>query len=168
MTYCTRTFSVGALWFGVPFPKLQTFSGTFWVLPVDYSLYEKTILEIFVYLFICEFTMTKVNFRFYKQCSQAATQLFCERAIFAQNANRFLALIFHYKMKKIPWKNYLRFWKWNLKCTHQSAQNSFLRKSNLKFCIIFKMISFANAQGTVKVRLPCSKILLLINYLMVT
>ena len=45
------------------------------------------ILEIFVYLFIYEVTATKVNFCFYKQCSQAATRLICERAIFAQNAS---------------------------------------------------------------------------------
>ena len=30
--------------------------------------------------------------------------------------------------------------------------------------IIFNMISFANAQGSVKLRLACSKVLLLINY----
>ena len=34
-------------------------------------------------------------------------------------------------------------------------------KSDLKFCIIFNMISFANAQGSVKIRLACSKALLL-------
>ena len=37
-------------------------------------------------------------------------------------------------------------------------------KSNLKFCIIFNIISFANAQGSVKIRLTYSKILLLIDY----
>ena len=57
----------------------------------------------------------------------------------------FLALIFLYTLKKVPWKRYVRFWKWNLKRTPQSVQNSFSRKSNLKFCIIFNMISFANA-----------------------
>ena len=35
------TFLVSAHWFGIPFPKLETFSGIFWVLPIDYSLYEK-------------------------------------------------------------------------------------------------------------------------------
>ena len=71
-----------------------------------------------------------------------------------------LALIFLYTLGKILWKNYVRFWKWNLKCTLQSAQNLCLRRSNLKFCIIFNMISFANAQGLVKIRLACSKALL--------
>ena len=50
-----------------------------------------------------------------------------------------------------------------LKTYTESVQNSFSRKSNLKFCIIFNMISFANAQDLVKIRLACSKDLLLIN-----
>ena len=64
-----------ARWFGVPLPELLTFSEIFWFLPIDYSLYKKTTLEIFVYLFICEVMTNKVNFRFYKQYSQAATRL---------------------------------------------------------------------------------------------
>ena len=55
-----------------------------------------------------------------------------------------------------------------LKSTPQSTQNSFSRKSDITFCIIFNMISFANAQGSVKIRLACSKVFLLINYLMLT
>ena len=86
LSYYTATFLVGAHVFGVPFPKLQTFSGIFWVLPMDYNLYE-TILGIFVYLFISKVTTTKVNFRFYKQRSQGATRLIWERAISAQNAS---------------------------------------------------------------------------------
>ena len=88
LSYYTGTFLVGTHGFGVSFPKLKTFSGIFWVLPIDCSLYEKTILGIFVFLHISEVTITKVNFRFYKQCNQAATLLpICERAIFAQNAS---------------------------------------------------------------------------------
>ena len=64
MSYYTATFLVGAHRFGVPFPKLQTFSEIFWALHIDYSQYEKMILGIFVYLFIYEVTTTKVNFRF--------------------------------------------------------------------------------------------------------
>ena len=70
----------------VPFPKLQVFSEIFWALPI-YSLCEKTILEIFVYLFISKVTSTEGNSRFYKQCSQAAARLICERAIFGQNTS---------------------------------------------------------------------------------
>ena len=64
LSYYTATFLVGAHRFGDPFPKLQTFSEIFWALLIDYSQYEKTILGIFVYLFIYEITTTKVNFRF--------------------------------------------------------------------------------------------------------
>ena len=63
-SYYTGTFLVGAHRFEVPFPKLQTFSEIFWALHIDYSQYEKTILGIFVYLFIYEVTTAKVNFRF--------------------------------------------------------------------------------------------------------
>ena len=52
---------------------------------------------------------------------------------------------------KNPVEKLLRFWKWNLKRTPQSASNSFLRKSNFMFCIIFKMVSFVNARGSVKI-----------------
>ena len=63
MSCYTVTFLVGAHRFGVPFPKLQTFSEIFWALYIDYSLYEKTILGILVYLFIYEVTTKNVNFR---------------------------------------------------------------------------------------------------------
>ena len=82
-----RTFLVGSRWFVVPFPKLQTFSGIFWVVSVDCSQYEKTVLGIFVYLFIFEVTSTKVRLRFHKQCSQTTTPLICKQAIFAHNAS---------------------------------------------------------------------------------
>ena len=64
MSYYTETFLVGALRFGGPFPKLQRFSEIFWALHIDYSQYEKTILGVFVYLFIYEVTRAKVNFCF--------------------------------------------------------------------------------------------------------
>ena len=82
MSYYTATFSVGTHRFGDSFPKLQTFSQIFWA-----PHYEKKILGIFVYLFIYKVTTTKVNFRFKKQSSQAATRLTWEQAIFAQNAS---------------------------------------------------------------------------------
>ena len=85
LSYYTGTFLVGTHWFGVPFPKLQTFSGIFWLLPIDYSPYEKTIIGIFDYLLILKVITT----------SQGSTRLICERAIFAQNASIILlALIF--------------------------------------------------------------------------
>ena len=63
MSCYTATFLVGVHWFGVIFPKLKTFSVVFWVLPIDYSLYAKKILGIFVYLFVYEAATAKVNFR---------------------------------------------------------------------------------------------------------
>ena len=75
MSYYTAIFLVGAHRFGVPFPKLQTFSEIFWVLHIPYCQYEKMILGSFVYLFIYEVKTTKVNFPFQKQCIQATTHL---------------------------------------------------------------------------------------------
>lgn len=66
--------------------KTTNISGILWVRRIGYSLYEKTALVIVVNLFIYEVTATKVNARFYKQCSQAAARLIWEKAIFAQNA----------------------------------------------------------------------------------
>ena len=48
LSYYTGTFLVGAHRFGVPFPKLQTFSEIFWALHIGYRQYKKTMLEIFV------------------------------------------------------------------------------------------------------------------------
>ena len=50
---------------------------------MKYSLYEEMKLRIWVYLSISKVATIKVNFRFYKQCSQGAIRLICERAIFA-------------------------------------------------------------------------------------
>ena len=69
------TFLIGVHRFGVPFPKLQTFSDIFWSLHVDYSQYEEMTLEIFVYLFIYKFTVEKYKFSFLKQCRQGTTCL---------------------------------------------------------------------------------------------
>ena len=59
MSCYTATFLVGAHRFGIPFPKPQIFSDIFWAPHIVYFLYEKTILGIFVYLFIYEVTTTK-------------------------------------------------------------------------------------------------------------
>ena len=84
------------------------------------------------------------------------TSHFCAKCYY-----RFLALTSFIHCKKIPLKNYVKFQKWNLKCTPELAYNSFLKKSNLKFCIMFNLISFVNAQGSIKIRLTCSRALLL-------
>ena len=51
MSYYAETYLVGAHWFGDQFPKRLTFSGIFWVLPMNYSLYEKTMLVTFAIAF---------------------------------------------------------------------------------------------------------------------
>ena len=52
-----------------------------------------------------------------------------------------------------------------LKKAHTSrAKIRFRENQNLNFCIIFNIISFVNAQGSVKIRLECQKVLILINY----
>ena len=63
-----------------------------------------------------------------RNTSYLRTSHFCVKCLYG-----FLALLFLYTLKKIQWKSYVRFWKWNLKRTPQSTQNSFSRKSNLKF-----------------------------------
>ena len=64
MSYYTGTFLGGAHWFGVSFPKLQTFCEIFWGLHVDYSLYVKTMLTRIFCLISCKVIMTKLNFVF--------------------------------------------------------------------------------------------------------
>ena len=85
MSYYTVTFLLGAHRFGVPFPKRKTFSEIFWALHIGYNQYKKMILGIFVYLFIYKVAMTKENFCFYKQCSQATSRFIWEQAIFEIN-----------------------------------------------------------------------------------
>ena len=62
MSYYTATFLAGSHRFGIPFPKLQTFSEILYALHIDYSQYEKTIQEISVYLLIYKVARTKAGF----------------------------------------------------------------------------------------------------------
>ena len=92
---------------------------------------------LFIYLFICKVITTKKFFCFYKQCSQAATRLICELGTFAQNASIIsLALIYLCILKRIPWKNYVRLWKWNIKSTSQSAKIRFPENQIETFALI--------------------------------
>ena len=95
------------------------------------------ILGNFVYLLICEVTSTKINFHFYKQCSQTVTRVICKRVIFAQNASMFFSSNIPLYIKKNP-----------LEKLYQALELELLRKPNLNFCIIFDMISVSNAQGS--------------------
>ena len=79
LSYCTGTFLVGAHWFGFHFQNCKHFLEYFgfWLLNIVYT--KKTILGILVNLFISKNKTTKVNFRFYEQCSQDAIRLICEQ-----------------------------------------------------------------------------------------
>ena len=122
MSPYTATFLVGVHRFGVPFPKLQTFSEIFWALHIDCSQHEKTILGIFGLFVYLRSYNDKSKFSFLetvqsnRNTSYLRTSYFCAKCYY-----HFLALIFLYTLEKIQLKNYVRFWKWNLKRTHQSA-----------------------------------------------
>ena len=85
----TGIFLVVAHRFVVPSYHLQNYKHLleYFGLYLLTTVYTKKLYEEFLFLFICEVTMTKVNFRFHKQCSQAGARLFCKLAIFALNAS---------------------------------------------------------------------------------
>ena len=65
------TFLVGAHRFGVPFPKLQTFSEIFWALHIDYSQCEMEIkmklkMEHFFQMELKMYTLAGLKFVFEK------------------------------------------------------------------------------------------------------
>ena len=74
MSYYIATFLAGAHRFGVPFPKLKTFSEIFWPLHIDYFIYEVTT--------------TKVNFHF--NCAVKLQHVLFENETFLQ---KMLALL---------------------------------------------------------------------------
>ena len=65
------------------------------------TAYTKNNTRNFIYLFIYEVTTTKVNFCFYEQCSQAATCLTYEPAIFPRNPSIALQLQYSFILCKI-------------------------------------------------------------------
>ena len=122
LSYYTAIFLVSAHRFGVPFPKLQTFSKIFWALHIGLQSIRKNDTRnfcLFVYLRSCN-GKSKCSLLETVQSSDNTCYLrmshFCARCL-----HRFLALIFLYTLGKIPWKNYVRFLKWNLKRTSKSA-----------------------------------------------
>ena len=114
------------------------------------GLYQKTILWICLLLFFPKLNnKSKISF----------LQTLVLVLFFSFNIP--LAIV---TLKKILWKNYkILEMELTMYPTPQLAQSLFSGKSNLKFCFTFNMISFVNAQGLVKIKLACSKVLLLIN-----
>ena len=133
--------------------------GHFQQVPIDLGFHFqncKHFLEYSGFYLLTTVYMKKQYWEFlfiYFHSYNNKSKLFCKMLVLLFSSNIPL-----YIEKKSHRKKLLRFWKQNLKCTPQSAQNQFWRKSYLKFCIIFNMISFASAQGSVKIRLACSKV----------
>ena len=139
----TATFLVGAHRFGVPFPKLQTFFGIFWVPPINYSLWKNNTKNFALFVYFQSYN-NKNKFLFLLTVQSRCSTSFVNKPFL----RKMLVPFFSFNVPlyiRFGCKNYVRFLKWNLNRTPQSAQNSFLRKSNLKFCIVFNMISFASA-----------------------
>ena len=86
-----------------------------------------------------------------KQCSQVATRLIWYRAIFAENASN---VIFSFNIPLYIGKN-------PVEKLYKVSEMELKTQVDLKFCIIFNMISFVNAQSSVTIRLACSNALLL-------
>ena len=160
MSYYTATSLVGAHRFRVPFPKLQTFSEIFWAPHFDYSQYEKTMLGIFVYLFIYEVTMIKILV--FRNSAVKPQHVFFESELFLR---KLLISFFSSNIPlytgKSPEEKLCKVLEMELK-THSPVGLKFIsEKIKFKVFIIFNMVSFDNTQGSVKIRLPCSKAFLL-------
>ena len=151
-------FLEGAYWFGTPFPNIfwNILDSTYWIQSI-----RKINTKIFC-LFICEVTTIKENFCLTNSVVKPQCILFANKPFLRKILEEFFSSNIPLIGKKISWKNYVKLWKWSLKHTHQLYQNSFLRKSNLIISTTFKMISFSNAQESVKIRLASSKVFLII------
>ena len=82
------------------------------------------MLGIFVYMFICEVTTTKLDFHFYKHCNQTATRLICQRVIFAQNASIVFSFNIPLYIEKNPLNKLCKVLEMELKTT-PSTKSSF-------------------------------------------
>ena len=76
---------------GFHFQNRKHFLEYFWFYLLTIVDTNKRYLDFLFYLFICQVTAGKVNFRFHKQCSQATARSVCERAISAQNTSIFFS-----------------------------------------------------------------------------
>ena len=131
--YYTETFLLGAYWLRFPFPKLQTFSGIFWVLAIDYCLYGKAILGIFVYLFICEVTTTKVDFPFYKQHNKPQYVLFANESFLRKMLVSFLGSNILLYIEKGPVEKLCKVLEMELKTYTPVDPKLVFKKIELKF-----------------------------------
>ena len=114
--YNTGLFLVGLHWFGAPLPKLQTFSGILWILPLT-TVYMKKQYWLFLICYLQKVTTAKVELHFSKQCTVKPQHvLFTNKPLLCKMLeSHFSYNISLYIEKKILWKNCTRLWKWNLK-----------------------------------------------------
>ena len=135
MAYNIGTFDQVPINVGVPFPKLEKFSTVF----SGIFLYEKTILQIVVYLFTCKVKTIKINFLFCKQCSQDNTFSF-HSTDFCTLCYYFAYSSMHWK-KKIIWEKYVTTWKWILKCTAHSQPKICFQENQIQSCALYALYS---------------------------
>ena len=113
MSYYTATFLVGAHRFRDPFPKLQTFPEIFWALLIDYGQYENTIFT--------KLQRHKKSFVFRNSVVKMQRVLFGNEPFLRKMLESFFGSNIPLYIGKNPVEKLLRFWKWNLKRTPQSA-----------------------------------------------
>ena len=99
------------------------------VLPIDYSLYEKTIPGIFVYLFIFKVTTTKVSFRFYKSAVKVQHVLFANEPFLRKTLIYFFSSNIPLCIEKNLVEKLCKVLE-NLRRTPQSVQNSGFSRGN--------------------------------------
>ena len=122
------------------------------------------ILGILVYLVISKVATTKVNFRFYKQCSQVATCLICEQAILRKMLVSFFSANIPLYIEKNPMEKSCKVLEMELKMYTPVSPKFVFKKIKVKVLHYIQHDFIRQRLGLSKIRLACSKVLLLINY----
>ena len=116
---------------------------------IDYSLQKKMYTRNFCLFAYFQSCNNKIKFLLIQTLQSSGKMSYLHKSFCTK---RWWYPILFYPIplhiEKALWKNYVRFWKMELIVyTHISPKFIFKRKSNLKFCIIFNMISFTNMIG---------------------
>ena len=118
---------------GIHFQNCKYFLGYFGFYLLT-TIYTKKGYQKFFFIFSFPKLQRQSKFSFLQTVQSRHSTSYLGMSHFSVKCQYcFLALIFLQTLKKILWKNYVRFWKWNLERTPQSTQNSFSRKSNLHY-----------------------------------
>ena len=124
---------------------------TFWNIldyTIDYSL-KKMYTRNFCLIAYFQSCNNKIKFLFLQTVQSSSNMSYLHKS-FCIKCWWYPVLFYPIPLhiEKTLWKNYVRFWKMELIVyTQVSPKFIFKRKSNLKFCIIFNMISFTNMLG---------------------